>query len=308
MKQRHLSACTILSCRLMVVALASSCVASAGQASPPAVKEFDDGCRQESFSLSSTLLGRDVPVVVLVPPNASTKPLPVLYALHGRNAACASFSEMPPLRKYLVDHPMLVVAFQADQDSAYIDATQRKQSRFTTFFFDELLKEIATRYSVTDGRAVTGFSMGGYGAFHYLISRPDAFSSASSMSGAFELFDPEGGDSIRTGFTSWLEQLVGSRETDPSAWYAYRLSPRFEKFVTSGGKLPPLLLLCGVEDFLKPSNRRFVDFLGSLNKPKPTHPVRFEYCESPGTHDWAYWRDHIQKVAAFHWQNFPSNQ
>lgn len=270
----------------------------------PADASFAEGGRKEEFLLASRVLHRDIPVVALLPPAMGKKPLPVLYALHGRDGSCSAFSEMKPLWEFMADHPMLVVSFQADQDSGYIDAPHRAQSLFTTFFFDELIPEIARRYPTSGEQAVTGFSMGGYGAFHYLATRPDQFSSVSAMSGAFTLFDEENGDAIRLARRKWLVSLVGTRAEDPAAWEAVRLAPRLRSLVARETALPPLLMLCGTGDPLKESNRSFVDILEAINAAKPPYPVRFEYRESPGDHTWAFWRDNIATIAEFHWRHF----
>ncbi|MFV0337252.1 MAG: alpha/beta hydrolase, partial [Chthoniobacterales bacterium] len=173
-------------------------------AAAPSETVFPDGCVRDEFSIMSPSMEREISVAVLRPPSSDDKPLPVLYALHGKNAPCKTFTEMSPLRKFLTSHPMLLVSFFADKDSAYIDATAREQSLFTTFFFDELMPEIAKRYA-TDGRqAITGFSMGGYGVMHYLLTKPELFTSASTMSGAFDLFDVSESNDRRNSFSEWL--------------------------------------------------------------------------------------------------------
>lgn len=288
-----------------------------------------EGCVVEKFKVKSPSMGRDIEVAALLPPGyaGGSGKLPVLYALHGKDAPYLSFTQMNVLRKFLVDHPMLVVVFDADKDSCYIDSRHRPKSLFTTFYFKELVPAINTRYR-TDGRmAVTGFSMGGYGAFHYLLEQPALFSSVSAMSGAFELFDEkrEKADQWRP----WLEGLMGPLEQNRAAYEAVLLEPRIEKTVAAGTKLPPLLMLCGTDDFLFASNRRFIDFLQSVNvrelakhaseleaitdaKERRTRRVAiqksslidFEYRETPGAHDWPYWSQAIAAVAEFHWRHF----
>ena len=59
--------------------------------------------------------------------------------------------------------------------------------RYERFLADDLPREIAGRYRVRDGasaRAVTGISMGGYGAFKLALKHPGVYGSVSSLSGA----------------------------------------------------------------------------------------------------------------------------
>ena len=295
-----------------------------------AAEETSEGCRVEKFEVKSAAMGRDIKVAVLLPPaRESHGPLPVLYALHGRGASYLSFQDMAPLRAFVAGHPMIVVSFDADSDSCYIDATNRPQSLFTTFFFEELMPEIARRYPTNGQVAITGFSMGGYGAMHYLLTRPELFTSVSSLSGAFDLFDA---GQENEAWKARYEDLLGSREKNPEAYQKLLLAPRLEALVSSGTKLPPLFLLCGSGDELKFGNRRFLDFLQSVNDKelkkraseldeikdvsqkrariaeiRKASLVDFEYRESPGGHDWPYWRDEFAVAAEFHWKHFQKN-
>lgn len=286
-----------------------------------------EGCVVEKFRLPSPAMKREIEVAVLLPPAYQSKsdPLPVLYALHGTGASYLSFKDMIPLRRFLVDHPMIVVAFNGEE-SWYLDAPVRPEYLFTTFFFEELVPEINRRFR-TDGRmAVTGFSMGGFGALHYLLEHQDRFTSASTLSGAFECFD-NSPDSSR-----WVrreEALLGSREKNPEAYQRVALASRFKRLVSEGSKLPPLLILCGSEDRLRDSNRRFIDRLQAINAeelkkyaseldslatPKERAArvlqirksalIDYEYRETPGDHDWPYWRDTMPAAAEFHWNHF----
>ncbi len=286
-----------------------------------------EGCRVEKIEVKSASMGRDIKVAVLLPPAKEPQaPLPVLYALHGRAASYLSFQDMAPLRAFVADHPMIVVSFDADEDSSYIDATHRPHSLFTTFFFEELMPEIARRFP-TDGQvAITGFSMGGFGAMHYLLTRPEIFTSVSSLSGAFDLFDAEYENEA---WKARGAELLGSRDQNPEAYRQLVLASRLEALVASGKKLPPLLLLCGSGDSLKIGNRRFLDVMQSANdnelkkhakeldaisdvgqkrsriaEIQKASLVDFEYRESPGGHNWPYWRDEFAVAAAFHWKHF----
>jgi len=301
---------------------------SLAQAQTPAVSSFPEGGTLEKITVASPSMGREIEVGVLLPPDYTkgTGKYPVLFALHGRDASYLSFMDMVPLRVFLAKHPMILVTFHADKDSAYIDASHRPKSLFTTFFFKELIPHVSAKYR-TDGRlALTGFSMGGYGAMHYLLEKPAAFSSVSTVSSAFELFE----DTPETAkWRPWAEGLLGPVSTNPKGYENVVIFPRIEKSLAAGTKLPPLLMLCGTGDFLLTSNRRFVDRLeaahqGLLKQKIPDLDaikdakerrakmdavkkelfVDFEYRESPGAHDWPYWRDHFADAARFHWKHF----
>jgi len=295
-------------------------------------------CVVDKFEVYSASMGKGIEVAVLLPPEyaGGSGKYPVLYALHGKDAPYLTYMSMPPLKRFLVDHPMLVVTFSADKDSCYIDARGgRPNSFFTTFFFKELMPEIARRYRTDSRTAVTGFSMGGYGAMHYMLEQPGLFTSVSAQSGAFALFEPKAEkDDSKDGFKkgerrAWLESLLGPRSANRAAYDAALLAPRITQTVAAGTKLPPLLMICGTGDRLLGSNRNFVDLLQTVNAkelakheaelkaiadPKERRArleaiqksslVDFEYRESPGGHDWPYWVGSITTIAEFHWKNF----
>jgi len=283
----------------------------AAQAPEKTVETMPEGCVRELLTVPSASMKRDIRVAVTVPPcyaKDTDARYPVLYALHGMGASYKVFSDMSPLRKFMVDHPMILVGFDADRASCYVDSTVRPESQFTTFFFDELLPYVAAHWRTNGQRAVTGFSMGGYGALHYLLTRPDAFTSASSLSGAFYLFH--------------TQPDKPPRHADIPA--------RLEKFVADGVKLPPVMLACGTEDGLIAQNRALVKLFTELNhktintrikpqlegitdhherrnkfeKLKAEMIIDFAYLETPGGHDWPYWKGTSEAIARFHWKHF----
>jgi len=249
---------------------------------------------------------------------------PVLYALHGMGASYKVFSDMSPLRKFMVDHPMILVGFDADRASCYVDSPVKPDSQFTTFFFDELLPYVAAHYRTNGAHGVTGFSMGGYGALHYLLTKPEAFASASSLSGAFYLFRAQPGRPPRHA------ELLGDTDKNAEAYARCDIPGRLEKFVADGVKLPPILLACGTEDGLIAQNRTFVKLLIEQNheiintrikpqlegiadplerrskfeKLKAEMIINFAYLETPGGHDWPYWKGTSEDIARFHWKHF----
>jgi S-formylglutathione hydrolase FrmB len=276
-----------------------------------------EGCVRDQWSLKSPSMEKEIRIAVVRPPDRGgpgQAALPVLYALHGKGAPYLSFTEMVPLRKFLIDHPMLLVVFDAGDDSGYVDATHRQQSLYTTFFFEELIPEIRKRYAATDQMALTGFSMGGYGAFHYMLSAPDTFQSVSALSGAFSLFEENG---ISPAWEERYTDLIGKREENLDRYDEVMLRPRLEQVVTLGRVLPPMMIICGAEDFLLEINRQMVDTLSQLNdrgtaqgiakapgKTLAAYPFDFEYREYPGGHDWLFWKSHSEEIARFHWQFF----
>src|SRR5262249_13662049 len=109
------------------------------------------------------------------------------------------------------------VCFDADYGSNFVDAprpilwsrdhkdTSLKKSLFTTFFFDELVPYLDKNYRVNpQQRMLTGFSMGAYGAYHYMLTKPDMFVSVGFMSGWFPGLIRPAKEEVR-----WWEPVLG---------------------------------------------------------------------------------------------------
>jgi len=133
--------------------------------------------------------------------------------------------------------------------------------------------------------------MGGFGAFHYMLAAPGRFSAVSSLSGWFE-----SSAAIAPDMLPGLEALLGPCSANCEKLAALDPFIRIEKQLAAGIKFPPLLLTCGTEDFLLQNNRNMHAFLTKLGIPH-------EYLETPGAHDWPYWRDISSAVIDFHWRN-----
>lgn len=262
-------------------------------AAEPAVKETveADGCVIEKYTVFSPSMKRDIRIAVVLPPAYRSQPdqkFPVLYTLHGYAAPYDTWSQMAPLRQALKDCPMIVTCLDGDKGSWYLDSPLKPDSQFKTFFFDEFIPFLDQAYRVDTGRrAVTGFSMGGAGAFQYMLEKPELFKSASSLSGAFyHLADPAGKKHES------LSEIIGTYSEYPERYEALDLYKKIEKKTA----LPPVYLHCGTEDYLLSVNREMSGFLKAGG-------FRVEYRESEGEHNWVFWKAASPNVIKFHWEN-----
>ena len=266
-----------------------------------------DGCVVEKFTVHSPSMDRDIQALVVLPPGYKDHPdkkYPILYAMHGSAAPYDSFSQMAPLRARLKDEPMIVVCFDGDTGSMYIDAplpqkwsrdsknTSTAKSLFTTFFFDELVPYVDQHYRVNPKqRMLTGFSMGGYGAFHYMLIKPGMFASVSSMSGYFPVLTPPGKEEL-----AWWPQLLGPYAGNETGYRAADVYVQLKDDLARGVKLPPIMLRCGAQDDLVVHNRQMRDFLKA-------NGITCDYGETPGIHNWTFWRDTSPAIIDFHWRS-----
>ncbi len=295
-----------------------------------------DGCRQETFTLHSAAMGRDIRVVVVLPPaygEHPAQPYPILYALHCRGAPHTSWASMAPLLKRLKDKPVIIASFDGGYASCYLDApngglvdktvvyrrprgksnhmsdkqyqqlvnewdtaSAQVRSLYTTFFFNEFLPALDHFYRVdTKNRAVTGFSLGGFGALHYALERPRMFRSISGLSSAF--FDEEAIQaSLRRGRSS-LRAVLGDYETNKTNFGKANQFTRLTEFTKTGERLPPVYQHCGLKDGLLRVNRE-------MHKALKAAGCDVTYKESQGAHNWTFWKGAAQGVIDFHWKHF----
>lgn len=267
----------------------------------------------EHFTVHSASMGREIKAWAVLPPAYAADGdarFPVLYALHGRGAPYDTFAKMPKLQQTLGGQPMIVIGFDADNSSYYLDSNKPQNtardgepanlatSKFSSFFFDEFVPATDARYRIAaDQRMITGFSMGGFGAFHYMLQRPGMFRSVSAMSGAFfETAPPT---------DRWAQRLVpllGPLETESASYEKLAFFPRLQGLSKEGVKLPPIHLFCGDEDKVTPDDSRQMHaYLNRIGVPNA-------YDESAGGHDWRYWSSTITQVLDFHWKSMQANQ
>ena len=289
-----------------------------------------DECVVGYFNCHSETMNRDIRAWIVLPPayqQGDSREFPILYALHGHGAPFDTYAKMQRLRVALGERPMIVAGFDGDVGSFYVDGTRTPHSRFTTFFFDEFIPAVEAHWKSNGQRAVTGFSMGGFGAMHYALCRPKLFTSVSGFSSAIGPFAsiPE---RRRESYLELFSDEELASEENP-----FHIVTRFDKQIQSGNGFPPVYQHCGTEDFLLQSNRKFRDTMTELNAailkqvsaeiPDGSGDNRelrdrrrelfakrgidFRYVESPGAHDWPFWHGHIVELLDFHERHFKAD-
>ena len=157
--------------------------------------------RIDCSSLQSKILKRAVHYCVQVPGNYDKAPdtrYPVLYYLHGLGDNEQSFSRsggwtlIEDLREHGKIGDFLIVAPEGGA-SFYINSADGEQ-RYSDFFLREFMPYIEKKYRIQPGRearAITGISMGGFGALRFAFAYPELFSAVSAQSPALIIDSPE---------------------------------------------------------------------------------------------------------------------
>ena len=186
---------------LTAVGAGGSLAASApAQAAGLSVVEHSDGGRMQYYRFSTPSIGWNPAVNVLLPDgyNASRR-YPVLYLLHGGglNADFRAFDN-EGIRDVTAGRELIVVMPDGGKAGWYSNPVSSNVGprNWETFHMSELIPWVDATFSTIaefSGRAVSGFSMGGFGALKYTAKYYGHFASVSSHSGPADLRGPDGG-------------------------------------------------------------------------------------------------------------------
>src|SRR5207244_34857 len=145
-------------------------------------------------SIATRSLPEPAKVLVLLPPSYAREPArryPVLYFLHdgwGNERSLDSSGVAAKLRPLMSQGrlPEFLLVAPGAPGSWFSDSHDGIH-RYEEFLTGDLIAEVEKRYRVLAGkqaRAITGISMGGYGAFKLALKHPDLYGAVSSLSGA----------------------------------------------------------------------------------------------------------------------------
>ncbi|HYP13360.1 MAG TPA: DUF4038 domain-containing protein [Bryobacteraceae bacterium] len=172
--------------------------------------------RVHDVNYRSELHGRDISIKVYTPPGyeTNTQRYPVVYNLHGAGGDPAR--QWDRTQATLIDamenkrvDPMIYVFANGLGDTMYADTFDGTRKAEQTIvkelipFIDANWRTVAAK----QGRAIDGFSMGGFGAMLYAFKYPDLFSSVVSYGGALVRFDPLAAGIKRDAFGSNREHF-----------------------------------------------------------------------------------------------------
>ncbi|WP_304528763.1 alpha/beta hydrolase family protein [Pseudonocardia sp. MH-G8] len=166
-----------------------------GAAGLEVVKRDEHDPRMKFYEFSTPEIGGFNPRVNVLLPDGYDPghSYPVLYLLHGGGPGqdFMAFDDYG-IRQGTVGMDVIVVMPDGGMAGWYTDAKTSNAGKrnWETFHIDQLIPWVDANFSTignAEGRAVSGFSMGGFGALKYMAAHPDLFDSVSSHSGPADL-------------------------------------------------------------------------------------------------------------------------
>jgi len=246
---------------------------------------------------------------VIVLPSVYTKSanqFPVLYLLHGGYGHFDDWIRKTPdstlLQRLSDQYNLIIVMPEGEIFSYYLNSEVNTGSQFETYITKEVIEKIDADYrTIKDkkGRAITGLSMGGYGALYLSARHPDLFCAAGSMSGALnpdmQLWKlPE---EARKAIKGEFEKILGPIENYPQRYADASVINMADKIKTN--KLA-IIFDDGVDDFLIEANRE-------LHRRLVFNGTPHDYSERPGSHTWDYWQNSLPYHVLFFSKVFKAN-
>ncbi len=266
--------------------------------------------RIDCNALKSRILGETVHYCVLLPASYDSVPArryPVLYFLHGLGEneqtlfKTGGWNLIEDLREQHKVGDFLIVTPEA-KASFYVNSADGRV-RYSDFFLQEFIPYIEGRYRIRRerrARAITGISMGGYGALRFAFADPGMFSAVSAQSAALMTESPqELNAALRAGTP--LGRLLGSVFGNPINVRHWQENDPFSlarKDKTAIGTLA-IYFNCGRDD-----EYGFEVGATALDRQLQEERVKHDFHLYPGNHSASYFGAHIGEVMEFHAKMF----
>lgn len=239
--------------------------------------------RIDTIAVYSPSMDKRVSAVVVSPDNTATRH-PVVYLLHGYGGNHTTWLGIKPELPAIADREGILFVCPDASNSWYMDSPACASSRYETFVTDELIPFIDRNYPVIRdrcGRAVTGLSMGGYGAMTLAMKHTDLFGAAGSTSGGLD---------IRPFPRNWeLDHLLGEQCMYPDRWEAFTPINMISRL--GNGDLQ-IIIDCGYSDF-------FLDVNQTFHLKLLEYGIAHDFYQRPGSHNADYWRNSIDYQLLF---------
>lgn len=211
---------------------------------------------------------------------------PVVYLLHGYGGNYTTWlNKVKPDLDKVASKLELIIVCPDGANSWYWDSPVNPSMRYETYVSKELIEYIDKHYptiSSREGRAVTGFSMGGHGGLWLGFRHPDIYSACGSMSGGVD---------IRPFPNNWeMKKSLGTYAENRENWDQHTVMNQIPFSLKYG--LLAIIIDCGTNDFFYPVNQALHEKLLYNNIPH-------DYISRPGSHNNPYWNNAIDYQLLF---------
>lgn len=272
--------------------------------------------RIDCDALNSRILNDVVHYCVMLPTsydsaatNHSTHGYPILYFLHGLGDDERSLFKsggwglIQDLRQQHKIGDFIIVAPEGRR-TFYINSADGKV-RYSDFFLREFMPFVEGKYRVRrerKARAISGISMGGYGALRFAFAHPELFGSVSAQSAALmqeQQVDAEMHSSAPGG------GMLGKVFGDPINVIHWQENDPFSLARTKRGAISreAIYFNCGDND-----EYGFEKGAAALDRELREEGIKHEFHLYPGNHSAAYFLSHFGETMEFHSRVFENQK
>jgi len=174
---------------------------------------------------------------------------------------------------------------------------------YSDFILREFIPLIENKYRIAKGRnnrAISGISMGGYGALRFAFAYPELFSAVSAQSAALILETPHELDTGERSGLPLAKVLAGAFGSPINLKHWNENNPFIlARKNESGLRHLAIYFNCGEAD-----NYGFEKGAAALNSQLEKEGIKHEYHSYPGDHSLSYFLAHFPEVIEFHSRQF----
>lgn len=235
----------------------------------------------------------------------SEKTYPVIYFLHGLFGSEDRWEQRGA--RSIVDQLMgegevlpAIIAIADGDNSFYVNAVNGK-APYEDYIIDDFIPFIESNYRIDTrrgSRAISGISMGGFGALMLGMRHPELFSSVSAHSAVLipiplDQLPPR----LRQSYQSQFFEAVFGNPVDEAHWKAHH--PVDLVATAKNLKTVAWYFDCGTED-----RYGFHRGAARLHELMDSAEIPHEYHLLPGGHGWEYVRTTLHRSLQFHSRHF----
>jgi S-formylglutathione hydrolase FrmB len=254
--------------------------------------------RVQCGSLKSSYLSTPVGYCALLPPSYDAQPsrkFPVLYFLHGLGGdqaflvSSGGWGMIEDAWEQKRFGEFVIITPQGD-NTFYINSKSGK-TKYEDFFIHDFVPQMEKKFRLLgtrSGRAVSGISMGGYGALRFAFKYPQMFVSAAGQMPALVEELPHGSKD------SWFTAFFGSAFGSPLDEAFWKANTPFVFARNANLNGLHVYIDCGDQD-----NYGFDKGTREMDKLLTERHVQHAVHIYPGQHDWQFVSRHLLESLEF---------